>query len=130
MEISKKETWENVVIGVKNNTFEFLVPSTYGIKFLDKTDKEVLKKCERNMIGRNWLFLLVANLFTIGGLISIFWIPWYAGIIITIIGFSWGMKLLDERQWYQKEHIKIVALQNKEYFDLLIKNRAILVVEK
>ena len=129
-EISKKENWGDVVKGVKDNTLEIYVLSNYGIKFLDKTEKQVLNSVQRHMIGRNWLFLLIANLMAFGGLISIFWIPWYAGIIITIIGFNWGMKLAKEKEWYEKKHIKIVALQNKKYYDLLIKNKAILIVEK
>ncbi len=129
-EISKKENWGDVVKGVKDNTLEIYVLSNYGIKFLDKTEKQVLNSVQRHMIGRNWLFLLIANLMAFGGLIFIFWIPWYAGIIITIIGFNWGMKLVKEKEWYEKKHIKIVALQNKKYYDLLIKNKAILIVEK
>ncbi len=130
METLKKYSWESIVEGEKNNTLEILPLTTHGIKFLNEIDKKVLKEVESDMINKNWLFLLVANIMAFGGLIFIFWIPWYAGIIITIIGWSLGMNLLKEREWYQKQHIKIFALQNKDYYDLLKKNNVIIIIKK
>jgi len=130
MKMIKKESWEDVVDGVKNNTMDILVLSTYGIDFLSEIDKEVLNNVERSAIGRNWVFLIIANTMAIGGLVAIFWIPWYAGIIITIIGFNWGLKLLEYKEWYQKKFIKITALQDKDYYDVLCENKAIMIIEK